>query len=322
MVIIYSIESTCVTNTDSMAVHKEGIMKKINLMILTKRFYLFFLLFFTAFFMNVFLWNETRQLVQEFPRLMMLKSNTSDDIYDISYVPPSYDSGLIKDYDPDSKKNIDNFLLESFYDAEGKTKIYLGKEEYLNSSKENKKSLLTPISETQLKNKLMLEFFDSVFFSDMIIFDLKPDELEAIKKKAKELNFEIYIDTLRESFQDEWNYYFGNFIFGLVSSFIFMSFSLFIIYLIITSGLKIFQQEIRLLRIVGLSKIKIERNFNILLIFPIIVIFPLFFLFVQSIDMLITPIDFAYLLVMNLFLVLFSHLLINKKIRRKMNANS
>lgn len=297
-------------------------MKKINLMIFKKRFYLFFLLFFTVFFMNLFLWNETKQLIQEFPRLMMLKSNISDEIYDISYVPPSYDSGLIKDYDPKSKENIDNFLIESFYDAEGNTKIYLGKEEYLNSSKENKESLLTPISETQLKNKLTLEVLDSVFFSDMIIFDLKPEELEVIKKKAKDLNFDIYIDTLRESFQDEWNYYFGNFIFGLVSSFIFMSFSLFIIYLIITSGLKIFQQEIRLLRIVGLSKVKIERNFNILLIFPIVLTLPLFFIFVQSIDMIITISDLAYLLAINTLLVIFSHVLINKKIRRKMNADS
>lgn len=305
-----------------MAVHKEGIMKKINFMIFKKRFYLFFLLFFTVFFMNLFLWNETKQLIQEFPRLMMLKSNISDEIYDISYVPPSYDDGLVKDYNPESKENIDNFLIESFYDTEGKTKIYLGKEKYLNSSKKDKESLLTPISVTQLKNKLKIEVLDPEFFSDIIIFDLKPEELEVIKKKAKELNFDIYIYSLRESFQNVWNYYFGNFIFGLVSSVIFMSFSLFIIYLIITSGLKIFQQEIRILRIVGLSKIKIERNFNILLIFPIILTLPLFFIFVQSIDMIITVSDVAYLLASNTILIIFSHVLINKKIRRKMNADS
>ncbi len=297
-------------------------MKKINLLIFKKRFYLFFLLFFTVFFMNLFLWNETTQLIREIPRLIVLKNNVSDEIYEIGYVPISYDDGLIKDYSPEEKKAIYHLLLDSFYYTDKNTKLYLGKEKYLNANKKDQENSLTRISEFQLENKFNAKTLDHLFFADILVFDLNRDELEEIQEKAHNLNFPIVFYSLRQSFQIEWDYYFGNFIFGLISSVFFMSFSLFIIYLIITSSLKIFQQEIRMLRIMGLSKKRIERNFNFLLLFPIILIFPLFLMFVQVVGLQPIMIDLTYLLIINTFLVIFSHLLINKKVRMKINAES
>lgn len=90
-------------------------MKKINGLILKKRFYLFFLLIFTTFLMNIYLWNETSRLIQELPNLLALKANISDDIYEIQSIPFADETGLGRSYSGEEINKIDTFLEESFF---------------------------------------------------------------------------------------------------------------------------------------------------------------------------------------------------------------
>ena len=60
-------------------------MKKLNLLLLKKRPYLFILLCFSVFLMNLFLWNETSQLIRNIPVLKTLQSKSSSDIYELMY---------------------------------------------------------------------------------------------------------------------------------------------------------------------------------------------------------------------------------------------
>lgn len=157
---------------------------------------------------------------------------------------------------------------------------------------------------------------------DVLIFDFDAEELRIIEEKAQSLLFPFKALSLRESFQLDFNYYVGNFIFGVVAAITFITFSLFLVYLTIASGLKICQQEIRLLRVIGLSNRKINKNFNRLLLSPILLGTLLATVFLLRLPFNITWVDFIYLALTNCLLLLFAQLVIQKKLRRVIDAQS
>ena len=107
-------------------------MKKLNLLLLKKRPYLFILLCFSVFLMNLFLWNETSQLIRNIPVLKTLQSKSSSDIYELMYVPNATDSGEIKEFTPTEIEEISQFFKESFF--EDKPNLYLSKEKYISNT--------------------------------------------------------------------------------------------------------------------------------------------------------------------------------------------
>lgn len=296
-------------------------MKKINFMIVRKRMFLFILLGLATFMMNLFLWNETSQLIRNIPQLVNLKEKSSEDVYEMSYIPNSEENGLMKPYSEKEKNDIYELLENSFFDSQGESHIYLGKQQYINDSDaKNAKSRLVPMTKEMLKEEIKAEDVNAMAMNDSLIFDMNQNELGTIEKEAKNLNFSIGIQSLSERFQSEFNYYFGNFLFGLIVSLVFMSFGLFLIYWLISSSLKIFRQDIQLLRIVGLSNKKIIKNFNILLTLPIDIFALLFLVFAYSLGFGVLFSDYLYLLLLNASLLLFSRAIIKKKIRGMLNA--
>ena len=85
-------------------------MKKINGLIMRKRFFLFVLLFLTTFLMNLFLWNETTQMIRQIPLLISLKENSTDDVYELNYQPSADDNNVIQPYSQSEQDRILHFL--------------------------------------------------------------------------------------------------------------------------------------------------------------------------------------------------------------------
>ena len=126
------------------------------------------------------------------------------------------------------------------------------------------KENLTPVTKEMLDREIRKDFIDATFMNDILILNIEQSVMNDIEEAAETLDFRIGLNSLSEKFREEFNYYFGNFIFGLVLSLVFMSFGLLIVYWIISSSLKIFQQDIRLHRVMGLTNRKITNNFKLL----------------------------------------------------------
>ncbi|WP_170175004.1 hypothetical protein [Vagococcus acidifermentans] len=271
--------------------------------------------------MNLYLWNETSQMIRQLPTLIELESKASTTIYEINYTPYADEDGLIKSHSRETKKAVYHLLANNFFDTNDNPKMYLNKQEFLSSRNGgNDKSKLTAVTKSMLEEQLLADDIDTMFMNDLLIFDVKQSTLKKVEKSAANLNFSINIRSLRERFQSEIKYYVGNFIFGLVFSLIFMSFGALIIYWITSSSLKIFQQEIKLLRVVGLSTKKIISNFRYVLATPIVFASCGFVIFAYLTGFGVLLADYLYLILINTSLVLFSNLITKKKIWRMLDA--
>ena len=296
-------------------------MKKINSLIMRKRFFLFVLLFLTTFLMNLFLWNETTQLIRQIPILVSLKENSNDDVYELHYQPSADENNVIQKKKKSEQDRILQFLENSFFDSDGQSNLYSGKQSYLSDpnarmDKEN----LTPVTKEMLDSEIRKDFIDATFMNDILVLDIEKSVMNDMEEAAETLDFRIGLNSLSEKFREEFNYYFGNFIFGMVLSLVFMSFGLLIVYWIISSSLKIFQQDIRLHRVMGLTNRKITNNFKLLLMIPVIVSFMVFLVFAYSTGFHVLLIDYLYLLLLNSSLLIFSNLIIKKKMGRMLDA--
>ena len=296
-------------------------MKKINSLIMRKRFFLFVLLFLTTFLMNLFLWNETTQLIRQMPLLVSLKEKSADDVYELHFQPSADENNVIQTYSKSEQDRILQFLENSFFDSDGQSNLYSGKQSYLSDpnarmDKEN----LTPVTKEMLDSEIRKDFIDATFMNDILVLDIEKSVMNDMEEAAETLDFRIGLNSLSEKFREEFNYYFGNFIFGLVLSLVFMSFGLLIVYWIISSSLKIFQQDIRLHRVMGLTNRKITNNFKLLLMIPVIVSFMVFLVFAYSTGFHVLLIDYLYLLLLNSSLLIFSNLIIKKKMGRMLDA--
>lgn len=286
-----------------------------------KRFFLFVLLFLTTFLMNLFLWNETTQMIRQMPFLISLKEKSTDNIYELHYQPSADENNVIQPYSKSEQDHILQFLENSFFDSDGKPNLYSGKQSYISdpNAKMDKENL-APVTKEMLDKEIRKDFIDATFMNDILILNIEQSVTNDIEEAAETLDFRIGLNSLSEKFRKEFNYYFGNFIFGLILSLVFMSFGLLIVYWIISSSLKIFQQDIRLHRVMGLTNSKITNNFKRLLMLPVIVSFMVFLVFAYSTGFHVLPADYLYLLLLNSSLLIFSNLIIKKKMRRILDA--
>ena len=281
-------------------------MKKINLLILKKRFFPFLLLIFSTFFMNLFLWNETSQLVRQLPTIVQLKKLSFQNIYEVNYLPNANSQGKIKEHSEVERKDLASFL-KSF------PSLYSNKKAYINA-RGNDVSILTPVTKNMIEEYILVREMDIAFLNDLIFLDFDDIQVNEFKNQAEKTSIKINLLSMKERYIDEYNYYVKNFIFGLTISLLLLSFSIFLIYIIISASIKIAEEEIKLLRVVGLSKNKIKRNFESLLIFPIVLTSLLFFVFIHSISIPVIFADYVYLFILNSCLCLVSKYIIYLKI--------
>ncbi|MCJ1996961.1 hypothetical protein GYN67_09685 [Lactococcus piscium] len=281
-------------------------MKHIVLLFLKKRWYLIILLGFGICLMNVVLWNETSQLLRNLPALNALHEKKSDRIYEVIYTPLGDSEGRMKRYKQEEITEIQNWFITSFFQiTEHDALLYTNKAYFLTGRVSNKTDLI-PMTEDALVSVIGTEEIDSVSLNDLLVFDLSKREVSSIEKKAKKINFPVKLLSLKETFDTEFNYYLNNFMFGIAFSLVFGSFSLFMVYMIISTSMKLFAREIRVLYIMGVPKDKLIILFILLSTVPMLIGIMGFAVFVQTTGMGFIGYDYVYLLCVNLLLIFLS----------------
>ena len=173
-------------------------MKKINSLIMRKRFFLFVLLFLTTFLMNLFLWNETTQMIRQMPLLVSLKEKSTDNIYELHYQPSADENNVIQPYSKSEQDRILQFLENNFFDSDGQSNLYSGKQSYLSdSSAKMDKENLTPVTKEMLDNEIQKDFIDATFMNDILILNIEQSVMNDIEESAENLDFQIEIKFLK-----------------------------------------------------------------------------------------------------------------------------
>lgn len=296
-------------------------MGRMNWMIVKKRIILFLVLGLTTSIMNLFLWNETSQLIRQIPNLITLNKMSSENMYEINYIPNADTEGRVKPFTAIELEKIDNFWHEILSIPTENLEVYLNKQKYFKDfDLENADSVLFPFRMNDLEEIDKSSLTHPNFMNDILLRNVDQSQIERIEEGAADIGYPLQIISIGERYQIEFDYYVNNFIFGLIVSLIFMSFSLLLVYWIISASLKLFYQEIRLFRIIGLTLNKIKYNFILLLTIPSIISFFTFLTFVYSIGIHPLIIDYAYLFLLNIILLFFSSAIIKHKVGRMLYA--
>lgn len=301
-------------------INQEKRMRRINLILLRKRFYLFIMIFLVGFMSNLYLWNETSRLIENIPNIISLNRKSTLNIYEFMYTPSADETGLIVENSQEEKEGIYAVLADNLYTENGESSLYYNKNAFIEKTNStDPESVLKPFSLEKL-GRLVDGNFDARIIDDLVVVGLSQDKVGIIENSLKEFNVEIDLLSLKESHEQQYDYYVGNFIFGLIMASLFVSFGLLVIYWLIGATLKILGQDIKVLRVVGVPKKRISRNFLLLLISPLFVSILLFVSFVYLIGRSILISDCIYLLILNSVFVCFAMVIIHKKMRGGLNA--
>ena len=290
-------------------------MTKLTLLLFRKRFFLFALLMITTFLMNLFLWNETSQLIRMLPRLSLMNQEDSEEIFEVIHMPDTVDGFLMKTYSDDVQNEVFQVLSKGLYKEGRARQLYYGKENYLTATGE-----LIPLSKEKLPNIIEGIIPDVTDINDLLVFNTSQEELRDIEASMTQIGFPLRFASWSERYHEDYDYYFGNFIFGLCLSLAMMGFSFLIIYWLVSSLVKICQQDIRVFQIVGITKRTIKMHLSFLIILPIIFVLSPFFFFAYSIAYSIIIADYIYIFGINAVLAAYTILIVNWKLRRVLNA--
>lgn len=281
-------------------------MKRINLLIFKKRFYLFFIMCLSCFFMNLFLWNETTQFIRARPAINRLERLSENNVYLLNYIPEADKEGAIAELGDWERADIASFLL-TFQQY-----LYVGKEHYLNG--DDNFTLIAAINSSDIERNVIDKYVDIAFMNDLILLEPSLEIITLFEAEAGALRGDLSLQSISERYRNEFTYYFGNFLFGLSVSMILLAFGLFSVYLIIISSVDIFAQEIKLLRIIGLTHSKIRRNFECLFTIPIILSAVVFLVFIQNTGFKFIIEDYLYLTLLNVIVCFCSKYIIDRRL--------
>ncbi len=271
-------------------------MRSIYILIFKKRWYLFGFLIFIVFCMNLFLWNESSQLIRVYPTLQSLKQESQQNSYETVYSPSADSSGLVKDASKEERKSLYK-VLSTYLQKVGKTSLfYYQKLNYLQGGK------LRPLTNSVLQSSLISNDWDSVLLDDILIRHLEKRQAQELNAEFKKISFPLSLRSLAETYHSQYDYYVTNFIFGIGASSILFIFGSIIIYWLLGAAIKICQSEIKVLLLIGLSERKISRNLSYLLISPIIFGLLGLFIVINVLGVRLIWADYLYLGTLNVLL--------------------
>lgn len=115
---------------------------------------------------------RTTQLIRQIP-YWSLKENSTDDVYELHY-QPSADENNDSDLFKSEQDRILQLLENSFFDSDGQSNLYSGKQSYLSDpnarmDKEN----LTPVTKEMLDSEIRKDFIDATFMNDILVLDIE-----------------------------------------------------------------------------------------------------------------------------------------------------
>lgn len=251
--------------------------------IVKKRWYVFGIMSLFTFITTVLSWNNTNLFVENLPRLIALHQKSSDDIYDVFVMPQTDTDGRILPNTASERQQLMVLLKETFFKDTSDNRLYKGKRTYLKGDQSI--SEMPILSEAELSTQLANELYHPTFFADLLVTNVDQSQLKRLEKAAGRLNVTMMFTSLRERAASEIGYYGGGALFALLVNVLASGFGLLLIYWAVVSVMTICQEDIRLLRVVGLSATQLHRQLVLsvtvlptlgfmLALISIIVIFP------------------------------------------------
>ncbi|MFC4720663.1 hypothetical protein [Enterococcus lemanii] len=171
----------------------------------------FILLIFSAFFMNLFLWNETIQLIRQLPIILQLKKLSSQNIYEVNYLPEVDSQGRIKEHSEEERNNL-AFFLASF-----QTDLYSNKRAYLDAG-DNDATNLTLVTKKVIDEYVVAREIDIAFLNDLIFLNPDNKQVNEFKTQSENNAIKVSLLSMKERYKVEYDYYVNNFLFGLTVS--------------------------------------------------------------------------------------------------------
>ncbi|MBF0787429.1 MULTISPECIES: hypothetical protein [unclassified Streptococcus] len=272
-------------------------MKSIYFLMFKKRWYLFGLLALITLSMNLFLWNEASQLIRVYPMLEMMKTEGDKGSYEMYYNPPVTTGGLVTEPSKE-ERTILYQIVAPYVDQLATHKI-----EYFQGGE------LVPMTDNDLQVALLSEELPPLFFDDLLVHDLNEIDYQQLSAAICDSHFPVTIQPIRERYQIQKNYYLKNFFFGAIVSLILFLFGNLIVAWLIGATLKICQEELAVLRLIGLTQKQLYYYTTGLFLIPMFVGLFLFFLLVWTMGVGLILADALYLSAVNSLLLGFTYFL-------------
>ncbi|MGT2667204.1 hypothetical protein ACVRYP_07845 [Streptococcus rifensis] len=232
-------------------------MTAIYWLMVKKRWYVFLAIFVTGFLMNLIVWNETSQLIRNLVSLKTMQVEAENDGYDLVYYPS-------QDQTQDNPQQAKDQLYQKLTELNEQGKVFYNKGAYLNGGD------LLPLDDEILTKEFSESQVFGVFFNDLLFRKLSDEEIDDLETSFLKLGDKIEIVPFQKQYEKQQDYYWNNMIFGLGVGTFLLVIGLLLLRWLLLSTWRICEEEIKVLRLIGLSKRRLGRSMTLFLHSPII----------------------------------------------------
>lgn len=289
-------------------------------MMIKKRWYIFLTLGLFSLVETLLSWNNTNLFIEQLPQLMAIQEKSSDQIYDIFVMPRSEADGRLITNTPEEQRQLITLFQKTFFEDQTTVRLFTGKRRYFDSHQTI--ADLPALSETALSEALADDLFNPEFFDDLLVTNIDRAQLKQLEETAKRLNVTVTVTSLKERVHAEFMYYGGGVLFAFLVAVLCSGFGLLLIYWMVVSIFKICQEDIRLLRVLGMPLNQLKQQLLLSVMSAPLVGFFLallgIFIFFPWRQLLVW--DYLYLFGYQLLMLLIVSQLIKKQLGRFFNA--
>ncbi|MGT2712022.1 hypothetical protein [Streptococcus oriscaviae] len=247
-------------------------MKSISLLVLKKRWFLFLILLIMVFMTNLVFWNESTQLFRNFSSMERMRIEGEKGSYESYYIPVADENNFVAPMSLTERQKIYQ-AFSAFMD--GNQKMYANKLSFIAHGEE-----LRLVSQDELKDALLGEELEDYLFNDLLL--PKGEKTEKLFHDLNAIGSSIGLRTMFSSYQINKDYFLNNFYFALGFSALILLFSFFVFQSLVKASMKICQNELRVLRVVGVGKRRLVKNYLCLFFLPVVLGVLVFILLVYT----------------------------------------
>ncbi|HEM3613023.1 TPA: hypothetical protein U1D13_002076 [Streptococcus suis] len=235
-------------------------MKSIYLLILKRRWFLFFILMCLSAMTNLVFWNESTQLIREQTKLSRMLEEGRKGSYEFYYVSETNESSQAEFLNKEDIQTLLELINEHLCDN---PTLYVNRQNYMS----NGQALESISLESLQKNVLAGQVYDLVLYDVVFGADSKN---KLLATEVNKLGINIGIRPIMDTYKEVKSYYVENLYFAVIFSSITILFSSFIFYLLSQALVKICSQEIRTFRVIGATKTQLQKWILALFSMPIL----------------------------------------------------
>lgn len=283
-------------------------MTAIYRLILKKRWYVFLGIFIITFFMNLIVWNETSQLIRNLSVLNMMQIEAKKEGFDVVY-HPSMDSSQSE------REPVRMQLRQQLSALASDGRAFYNKTAYLHGDR------LLALNDEKILQELSENQWSSDFLNDLVLRGLTADDIAMLKQTVLLLGDELALVPFKEQYETQRAYYWDNVFFALrIGSFLLLIASALLRWLL-NATWKICEEEIRVLRQIGLSTHRLSQAMTLFLYSPILVALVTFVFIVHTLFYVgLIGWDYVYLLALSGLQLLMIIYLVSHHMRGRENA--